>query len=176
MRPRGDTGNLPSAWCSTHRGQRSGRQTGESRGGRVRLHGGPIDPPSARTAIRQRAREMQANHTRRHPHPQPTPGREDLPRWDQVTVSQLRTGCPLTRVTLASDPLCRECGPEDTVEHFLIAPWWGGFWERLVGVNKKALKITLHLSRLSYDELMVTLYDLALHLNLRPFTPGTERC
>ena len=52
------------------------------------------------------------------------------------------------------------------------APWWGGFWERLVGVTKSALKITLHQCHLSYDELAVTLYELAFHLNLRPLTPG----
>ena len=39
-------------------------------------------------------------------------------------------------------------------------------------VTNKVHQITLHLCHLSYDELMVTLYDLALHLNLRPFTPG----
>ncbi|XP_043230696.1 uncharacterized protein LOC122385999 [Amphibalanus amphitrite] len=52
------------------------------------------------------------------------------------------------------------------------APWWGGFWERLVGVTKSALKITLHQCHLSYDELAVTLYELAFHLNLRPLTPS----
>ena len=52
------------------------------------------------------------------------------------------------------------------------APWWGGFWERLVGVTKKALRISLHQCNLSYDELAVTLYELAFHLNLRPLTPG----
>ncbi|XP_043231036.1 uncharacterized protein LOC122386167 [Amphibalanus amphitrite] len=85
----------------------------------------PIDLASARTAIRQRAREMQATRAHRHPHPQPTPGLQDLPRWGQVTVSQLRTGyCPLARATLhrlelTPDPLCRECGAEDTVRHLL---------------------------------------------------------
>ncbi|XP_043197889.1 uncharacterized protein LOC122368221 isoform X2 [Amphibalanus amphitrite] len=52
------------------------------------------------------------------------------------------------------------------------APWWGGFWERLVGVTKSALKITLHQCHLSYDELALTPYELAFHLNLRPLTPG----
>ena len=52
------------------------------------------------------------------------------------------------------------------------APWWGGFWERLVGVTKKSLRITLHQCHLSFAELAVTLYELALHLNFRPLTPG----
>ena len=50
------------------------------------------------------------------------------------------------------------------------APWWGGFWERMVGVTKKCLKITLHLCSLSHDELAATLYELAFHLNMRPLT------
>ena len=54
------------------------------------------------------------------------------------------------------------------------APWWGGFWERLVGLTKKSLRITLHLCRLSYEELAVTLYELAYHLNLRPLTTVDE--
>ena len=85
----------------------------------------PIDLASAKTAVRERARGVQAARAHRHPHPQPTPDHADLPRWEQVTLSQLRTGyCPLTRATLhrldlASDPLCRECGAEDTVHHLL---------------------------------------------------------
>ena len=50
------------------------------------------------------------------------------------------------------------------------APWWGGFWERMVGVTKQCLKITLHLCHLSFDELAATLYELAFHLNMRPLT------
>ena len=50
------------------------------------------------------------------------------------------------------------------------APWWGGFWERLVGVTKKALRTTLHLTHLSFEELAVCLYELAFMINLRPLT------
>ena len=54
------------------------------------------------------------------------------------------------------------------------APWWGGFWERMVGITKKCLRITLHLCNLSYDELAATLYELAFHLNMRPLTTVDE--
>lgn len=50
------------------------------------------------------------------------------------------------------------------------APWWGGFWERMVGLTKKCMKTTLHQCHLSFEELGVTLYELAFHLNLRPLT------
>ena len=52
------------------------------------------------------------------------------------------------------------------------APWWGGFWERLVGVTKAALRCTLHMCHLTYDELAATLYELAFFINLRPLTQG----
>ena len=54
------------------------------------------------------------------------------------------------------------------------APWWGGFWERLVGITKRCLKITLHQCHLSFDELAVTLYELGFYLNLRPLTSSDE--
>ena len=50
------------------------------------------------------------------------------------------------------------------------APWWGGFWERLVGLTKNCLKITLHHCSLSHEELAATLYELAFQLNMRPLT------
>jgi len=85
----------------------------------------PVDLSSARTAIRRWSSGLAKARAHRHPHLQRTPGHDDLDRWGQVTVSQLRTGySPLVRATLhriglATDPLCRECGEEDTVEHLL---------------------------------------------------------
>ena len=84
-----------------------------------------IDLDSARTAIRQRAKDMASASARRHPHPQPTPGRSGLTRWEQTTLSQLRTGysvlsrATLHRLGLTEDADCRECGANDTVRHLL---------------------------------------------------------
>ena len=50
------------------------------------------------------------------------------------------------------------------------SPWWGGFWERLVGSVKASMKITLHQCHLAHDELVTVFYELAMHLNLRPLT------
>ena len=52
------------------------------------------------------------------------------------------------------------------------SPWWGGWWERLIGLTKRAMRITLHQSHLSFSELSVVLYELAFFLNLRPLTVG----
>ena len=50
--------------------------------------------------------------------------------------------------------------------------WWGGYWERLVGLTKRALRTTLHQCHLTFDELSVVIYEVAFFLNLRPLTPN----
>ena len=60
---------------------------------------GPIDFASARSAIERRIGKMDDARSRAsHPHPAPTPGHNDLSRWEACTLSQLGTGtAPLTR-------------------------------------------------------------------------------
>ncbi|CAB4006889.1 E3 ubiquitin- ligase DZIP3, partial [Paramuricea clavata] len=48
------------------------------------------------------------------------------------------------------------------------APWWGGFFERLVGSLKQCLKKTIGKPRLSYDELVTAVTEAELILNSRP--------
>ena len=50
------------------------------------------------------------------------------------------------------------------------APWFGGFWERLVSSVKRSMKKTLGNSTVCFNELQVLLYEIELVLNLRP--PG----
>lgn len=50
------------------------------------------------------------------------------------------------------------------------APWWGGFFERLVKSVKLSLKKCLRNARLNYDELSTTLVEVAAVLNSRPLT------
>ena len=54
------------------------------------------------------------------------------------------------------------------------SPWWGGFWERLVGCVKAAMRITLHQCHLTHEELIIVFYELAMHLNLRPLTEDVQ--
>ena len=56
------------------------------------------------------------------------------------------------------------------------SPWWGGFWERLVGLVKRALKITLHNQKLNITQMTTILHELAHFINLRPLTPGDDGC
>lgn len=50
------------------------------------------------------------------------------------------------------------------------APWWGGFYERLIGVVKRCLKKVLGNSCLNYEELVTVVTNVEATLNSRPLT------
>ena len=45
------------------------------------------------------------------------------------------------------------------------APWWGGFFERLIGSVKRCLKKTLGKAYLTYDELVTVIMEIEAVLN-----------
>lgn len=50
------------------------------------------------------------------------------------------------------------------------APWWGGFWERLIGVMKQILRKVLGKALLTYEEMSTVLCDTESVINSRPLT------
>ena len=54
------------------------------------------------------------------------------------------------------------------------SPWWGGFYERLVGTVKSCLRIPLRHRELSYREFQICLYELSYYINLRPLLKTGE--
>eukprot|EP00731_Ephydatia_muelleri_P009508 Em0005g94a len=50
------------------------------------------------------------------------------------------------------------------------APWWGGFYERLVGSVKRCLKKVVGNARLTFDELLTVIVEVEGTLNSRPLT------
>ncbi|XP_043466423.1 uncharacterized protein LOC122501193 [Leptopilina heterotoma] len=54
------------------------------------------------------------------------------------------------------------------------APWWGGWWERLIGMLKNLLRRVLGKSCLTFEELLTVLCDCESVLNARPLTYMSE--
>ena len=50
------------------------------------------------------------------------------------------------------------------------APWWGGFWERMVGLTKSALKKVLGRRHVSLTTLETVIVEIEAALNDRPLT------
>ena len=50
------------------------------------------------------------------------------------------------------------------------APWWGGFFERLIRCVKRCLKKILKNAKLSYEELLTVVTEVECVLNSRPLT------
>ena len=50
------------------------------------------------------------------------------------------------------------------------APWWGGFWERMVGITKRCLRKTIGRSKLTFEELRTVIVEIEGTVNNRPLT------
>ena len=51
---------------------------------------------------------------------------------------------------------------------FLRAPWWGGIFERLIGIMKNSLSKVVGKGLLTFDELEEVLLDVECVMNNRP--------
>ncbi len=50
------------------------------------------------------------------------------------------------------------------------APWWGGFFERLIKSTKRCLRKIVGQGKLYYDELRTVLVEMEAVINSRPLT------
>ena len=50
------------------------------------------------------------------------------------------------------------------------APWWGGFWERLIRTVKQCLKKSIGKANLSFDELHTIIVEVEAAINARSIT------
>ena len=55
------------------------------------------------------------------------------------------------------------------------APWWGGYWERLVRSIKSPIKKVIGRSTVSYDEMCTLLTEVEAVINTRPLTFMTTK-
>ena len=51
-----------------------------------------------------------------------------------------------------------------------LSPWWGGYWERMIGCVKRCLRKVLVNARLTRDELSTLLTEVESTLNSTPLT------
>ncbi|GFU84539.1 integrase catalytic domain-containing protein [Trichonephila clavipes] len=53
-------------------------------------------------------------------------------------------------------------------------PWWGGFWERVIGLVKRTLRKTLGRTSLNHEEMYTVLCDYESLINFRPLIYVTD--
>ena len=51
-----------------------------------------------------------------------------------------------------------------------MAPWWGGFYERLVGLVKQGLRKGICCNLLSWHKLIIMITEVEVIINTRPLT------
>ena len=71
-----------------------------------------------------------------------------------------------------SEILQRELGRHNVTWRFIPkrAPWYGGFWERMVGLTKQAIKKTLGRAFVTLQQLETIVIEIEAMLNDRPLT------
>ena len=72
----------------------------------------------------------------------------------------------------AASTLIKQLGPSAPKWKFSVplAPWYGGWWERLVGSTKSALRKSLGKCSITRDELQTVLTEIEACVNSRPLT------
>ncbi|XP_047125525.1 uncharacterized protein LOC124807573 [Hydra vulgaris] len=91
-------------------------------------------------------------------------GRRGIPN---LMISDNATCFKNEEVKLSEELLLLEIDWKYIIE---AAPWWGGFWERLVQSVKKSLLKVVFRSSIRYDELETILCEIEGLLNSRPIT------
>ncbi len=76
------------------------------------------------------------------------------------------------KVIFESTQVADFCSQKRIQWRFIVkrAPWHGGFWERLVGLTKSALKKTLGRTKVTASELRTIITDVEAVMNDRPLT------
>ena len=100
-------------------------------------------------------------------------GRRSLPELmisDNATTYEAAAG--ELKKLFSSEELHTALGIRGTTWKFIPkkAPWFGGFWERLIGLTKTAIKKTLGRAHVSLLVLQTIVVEVELILNNRPLT------
>ena len=100
-------------------------------------------------------------------------GRRSLP---ELMISDNASTCEAAahelKHLLNSEEIHTALGRQGTMWKFIPkkAPWFGGFWERLIGLTKTAIKKTLGRAHVNLEVLQTIVIEVELILNDRPLT------
>ena len=100
-------------------------------------------------------------------------GRRSLPElMISDNASTYEAAADELRELLSSEEVHTTLGCKGTTWKFIPkkAPWFGGFWEQLIGLTKTAINKTLGRSHVSLQVLQTIVVEVELILNNRPLT------
>ena len=83
-----------------------------------------------------------------------------------------RAACAEIRKLCRAEEVLRYLTDNQIKWQFIVekAPWWGGFWERLVRSVKRPLRKVIGRTNLTYDELQTIVVEIEGLINARPLT------
>ena len=83
-----------------------------------------------------------------------------------------RASCAEIRKLCRAEEVLRYLTDNQIRWQFIVekAPWWGGFWERLIRSVKRPLRKVVGRTNLTYDELQTLVVEIEGIVNARPVT------
>jgi hypothetical protein len=83
-----------------------------------------------------------------------------------------RASCAEIRKLCRAEEVLRYLTDNQITWQFIVekAPWWGGFWERLIRSVKRPLRRVIGRANLTYDELQTLVVEIEGLINARPIT------
>ena len=83
-----------------------------------------------------------------------------------------RASCTEIRKLCRAEEVLRYLTDNQITWQFIVekAPWWGGFWERLIRSVKRSLRKVIGRVNLTYDELQTLVVEIEGLINARPIT------
>ena len=100
-------------------------------------------------------------------------GRRGLPStiWSD-NVKTFKTAAKEIQKLIRSPEVIKHLASSHITWKFIVerAPWWGGFWERMIRLVKRSLKKCIGRASLTHDELSTLLVEVESVVNSRPLT------